>query len=429
MSVDPFQGFSKLNFQQRLQCLLQNGYLSSESYQALSHPEPLPLELAEKWVENTLGYFPMPMGVAVNFRIDEEDYAIPMVVEETSIIAAASKTARWIRENGKITTYTKGQLSIGQIQLAVVKDFAHLEKIFHLKKQEWIKEANQEVAKGLVARGGGVQAMQLRMLNRQDDKTMAVIHVLVDTCDAMGANVINQVCEHLKPFIELETGETVTMCILSNLNDTRLTGAQVVLSNIDATLGKKIEEASLFAELDPYRAATHNKGILNGMDPILLATGNDWRAVEAGVHAYACRDGQYRAIASWRYHNGELMGKLEAPIMVGTVGGVTKLHPFAQHSLNMLRIEHAEKLARIVAAVGLVQNLGAIRALTHEGITQGHMKLHIDNLILAANASEKEYQLLRKLLRDHLEQANHISLADAMRFLEQIRQGKIQILS
>jgi hydroxymethylglutaryl-CoA reductase len=211
------------------------------------------------------------------------------------------------------------------------------------------------------------------------------------------------------------------MCILSNLVDTKVTRARVVLRNVDPELGKKIEEASLFAQQDPYRAATNNKGVLNGIDPILIATGNDWRAVEAGVHAYAARDGQYRSITVWKMQGNDLVGVFEAPIVVGTVGGVTKLHPTAQLCLNMLDVESASHLSRICAAVGLVQNLGALNALTTVGIIEGHMKLHIKNLTLGAGALEKEVPLVQKRLEEILVLTKRISLSNAVEVLREIR--------
>jgi hydroxymethylglutaryl-CoA reductase len=240
----------------------------------------------------------------------------------------------------------------------------------------------------------------------------------------MGANIINQACEYLKTPIETHTGEQVTMCILSNLNDSKLCCAQVVIQNIDPILGEKIAEASLFAELDPYRAATHNKGILNGMDAVLIATGNDWRAVEAGVHAYACQDGQYRAISRWRLQGQDLVGTLKAPLMTGIVGGVTALHPTAALCLKILGAESADELSRIVAAVGLVQNLGAIRALTTDGIIAGHMKLHIDNLVLGAGAKQSETPLLKQRLTEALRQSRRISLHNAIEILQEIRDSE-----
>ena len=366
------------------------------------------------------------MGVATNFVIDNQAYVIPMAVEETSIIAAASKTAKWIREHGTIRTEMLGKNIIGQIQVAKVSDYEKFEKLILENKERFIEESNREVAFGLVRRGGGVENITVRKVPRgetPEDGYMAVIHVEADACDAMGANIMNQVCEFLKPSIEEITGEKVNMCILSNLVDTRLTKATVTMTGLEEELVDKIVEASLFAQQDPYRAATNNKGVLNGIDPILLATGNDWRAVEAGVHAYAARDGQYRSISRWYKKDKALVGELVAPIVLGVVGGVTKLHPTATMALRMLSVSSAEELSRICAAVGLVQNLGAIRALTTVGIIEGHMKLHIKNLTIGAGASEKESPIVQKKLEEFLSLHKRISLSNAIDILKELRAG------
>ena len=418
---DFFKGFSKLTRAERFERLTEMGALSVEDVKFLSAGGIKDIDLAEKFIENVIGYFQLPLGVATNFIIDGEDYAIPMAVEETSIIAAASKTAKWIRDSqGSITTDVLGHLIIGQIQIAKVSDFERFNTQIEANKAEFIKAANRDVAHGLVERGGGVTDIQIRRVPRGDGGDMAVIHVLADPCDAMGANIMNQVCEYLKHPVQEVTGETVTMCILSNLVDTKLTRARVTMK-IDEQTGKAIEEASLFAQQDPYRAATNNKGVLNGIDPILVATGNDWRAVEAGVHAYASRDGQYRSITKWTYQNGELTGELVAPIVVGTVGGVTKLHPTAKMCLKMLSVENASHLSRICASVGLVQNLGALRALTTVGIIEGHMKLHIKNLTLGAGALEREAPFVQKRLEEILMLRKRISLHNAIEVLRELR--------
>ncbi len=330
-----------------------------------------------------------------------------------------------MREDGEITTESVGNLIIGQIQLARVSDFEAFASIVSAKSASWIELANRDVAHGLVARGGGVREIQVRKVPRGDQYagSMAVLHVLADPCDAMGANIINQVCEYLKDHVEAATSERVTMCILSNLVDTKLTRATVRVRRIDPLLGEKIQEASLFALQDPYRAATNNKGVLNGIDPILIATGNDWRAVEAGIHAFAARDGQYRSITKWWMEGPDLVGRFEAPLVVGTVGGVTKLHPTAQLSLHMMGVETASHLSRLCAAVGLVQNLGALKALTTVGIIEGHMKLHIKNLTLGAGALEKEVPLVQKRLEEILMLTKRISLSNAVEVLREIRQA------
>jgi hydroxymethylglutaryl-CoA reductase len=421
---DLFQGFSKLTRTERFQRLLALGALTDGDVRYLTAGGVNDLEMADKLIENVIGYFQLPLGVATHFCIDEQDYVIPLAVEETSIIAALSKTAKWIKQCGQITTQIKGNNIIGQIQLAKIKDFDRFAAIFNENKALFIQRANQDVAMNMVRRGGGVNDLLLRRISRPDGGEMVVIHLLMNSCDAMGANIVNQVLEYLKDPIEKLTGETVNICILSNLNDQKLTTARVEIQRIDPDLGMRLQEASMFAELDPYRAATHNKGVMNGIDPVLIATGNDWRAVEAGMHAYAARKGHYEAITRWRYHDGVLVGELTAPIIVGTVGGVTSLHPTAKMCLRMMGIESANHLSRVIAAVGLVQNLGALRALCTEGIIQGHMKLHIDNLAMVAGANDGETPLLKSRLKDCLLTNKRVSLSHAQAFLDEIRQAQ-----
>ncbi len=427
-SVELFKGFSKLTREERFARLMALGALTSADVQYLNQStDPAITNLAEHLVENVIGCFPLPLGIATNFCIDGRDYIIPMAVEETSIIAAASRTARWIREQGAITTEIRGSTIIGQIQIAHVKNYAAFKKIIELNKAALIDSANKTVIPNLVTRGGGVKAINVRQLLRADGDTMAIVHVLLNPCDAMGANVITQICEFLKQPIQKLTGETVTMCILSNLNDSKLIRAKIVLHNIEPAQGQAIVEASLFAEYDPYRAATHNKGVLNGIDPIVIATGNDWRAVEAGIHAYAARTGQYSAIATWRMENNDLIGHFEAPICVGIVGGVTRLHPTAQLSLRLLNVNSADELARVIAAVGLAQNLGALRALTNEGIIKGHMKLHINNLMLATDATQEEQIIIKQQLENHLNEHARVTLSDAKALLEKLRIEQVSL--
>lgn len=416
-----FAGFSKLNYLERLNKLKTQFVLTEDDVNFFKNGGLQTPDLGEKFVENLVGYFQIPMGVATNFCIDGQDYIIPMAVEETSIIAAASKTAKWVRENGEIKTEVIGTDIIGQIQFSKVKNFTEFEAQILQQKEYLIHLANKEVAFGLVARGGGVTNLTVRELKRDDGYSMAVVHIYMNPCDAMGANIINQVCEFLKNPLQEFTNEVVTMCILSNLVDSKLTKATVTLNNIDLELAYKIEEASRFAELDSYRAATNNKGVLNGIDPILIATGNDWRAVEAGLHAYAARDGKYVSITKWRVHGNKLIGELVAPLVVGTVGGVTTLHPAAKISLKMMQIKSAEQLSRIIASVGLVQNLGALKALTTVGIIEGHMKLHVKNLSLGAGATEKEMPFVVKKLEEILALTKRISMSNAIEVVNEFR--------
>ncbi len=417
-----FQGFSKLKREERFKRLIDLEVLTAEDILYLNQGGVQQSTLAENLIENAIGYFQLPLGVATNFRIDGKDYAIPMAVEETSIIAALSKTAKWIRQQGTITTQVDGECILGQIQIAKVANPARFISIFEKNKHYLIKIANNTVASAMVRRGGGVNDLQLRLLPRSEGGHMIIIHLTMNSCDAMGANSINQVLEYLKIPLEQLTGEKVTMCILSNLNDQKLTTAKVIIANLEPSLGIRLQEASLFAESDSYRAATHNKGIMNGVDPVVIATGNDWRAVEAGMHAFAVRNGHYQALSRWRYQDGTLIGQLTAPIIVGTVGGVTALHPTAKLCLRMMDIESANHLSRIIAAVGLVQNLGALRALCTEGIIQGHMRLHIDNLLLSAGATSKEMPLLKERLQNWLHANSRVSLANAAEFLAELRE-------
>ena len=415
------EGFHRATRLERLKRVQEVCGLSDQDVAVLSGDVPLPFEIAEHLIENVVGYFPMPLGVATNFTIDGRDLLIPMAVEETSIIAAASATAKWIRREGHIKTYAKGNLIIGQVQLPSVRNPVAARRALHERRDELMELSNACIP-GLVARGGGVRDLAIRELPRPDgDGTMVVIHILCDPCDAMGANLINQVCEALKPRIESITHERVGLCILSNLVDSKLAVAEVVVRDVDPATGKGIEEAALFAKADPYRATTHNKGVLNGIDPILIATGNDWRAVEAGVHAYAARSGRYQPVTEWRMEGTDLLGRIEVPLAVGTVGGVTRLHPTAQVCLKMLGVTKAEDLARICAAVGLVQNLGALKALATVGIVKGHMQLHAANLAIAAGAEVHEIARVRDRLNEILKEEKQINLTRAREILEALR--------
>jgi hydroxymethylglutaryl-CoA reductase len=427
LSENSFEGFSKLSRTGRYERLLELGYIGQTEFDFLMNEMPMDPGLSDHFIENSIGYYKMPIGVAVNFKINGEEKVIPMAVEETSIIAAASKTAKWVKANGEISARTLGSDIIGQIQIARSQNpIKTLERVLS-QKSKLIEEANK-IAEGMVKRGGGVKDISARIIPRSlvdksDNDSMVVFHVMMDPCDAMGANVINQVCEALKPKIEELSQDTVTMCILSNLVDTKLTEATVVIKNIDPEVGKGIEEASLFAELDPYRAATNNKGVMNGVDAVLIATGNDWRAVEAGVHAYAAHSGRYKSITQWKMVGKDLVGTLTAPIVVGTVGGVTQLHPTAKMCLKMLKVKDAESLSQIAACVGLVQNLGALKALSSVGIVQGHMRLHSGNLALQAGCAQHELLQVQILLQKLLDSQKKITVQDAKDVLHKLRSG------
>ena len=419
--IKMFSGFSKLNQSQRYKRLMEMGALTRAEVQYLKTGGVKRLDLANTLIENVVGYFQMPLGVAANFVIDGVPVLIPMAVEETSIIAAASKTARWVSEYGFIRTSSKNRCSIGQLQIHQVKDFENLKKVFEKNQEKWITAVHKNVIPGMAARGGGVRGFQFRKIEHPGG-AMAVVHILVDTCNAMGANSINQICEYLKDPVEEASGEKISICILSNLSDSCLAEAEIVMRGLDSDLMTRIEEASIFAELDPYRAATSNKGVMNGIDAVLMAVGNDWRAVEAGVHAYCTRRGAYQSITQWRVKNGELRGVFSAPLMAGTVGGMTRVHPTSKICMKIMNVKTAEDLSRICAAVGLVQNLGAIRALTTVGIIEGHMKLHIKNLTQDAGAESWEFPLIQKHLESLLKLRKRISLSHAVEALKLIRE-------
>ena len=425
-----FTGFSKLNYEQRLKKLKQLKYLSSEDTAylklgSISSQLKERVELTQCLIENAIGYFPLPLGVSANFVINKKSYLIPMAVEETSIIASASKTARWVCENGEISTQTLGANSIGQIQIPEVKNYSRLKKIIKENFESWKEHANQTVLKSMAKRGGGLKSYQLRRLKTEKGQSMAVLHLLIETCEAMGANIINQTCEYLKNPLEKASGEKVGLCILSNLADQRMAKAQVVLKNQNLDLIKKIESASLFAEIDPYRACTSNKGVLNGIDALLIATGNDWRAVSAGLHAYSAHKGSYSSLTKWRVRKGSLYGEIQGPFMLGTVGGVTDLHPTARLSLKLLGFPNTKELAGVCFALGLIQNLGALRALATDGVIEGHMRLHTKNMVLKAGAeTEKEKLELEKKLIQVLHKTKRMTLSQAISILNKMKQNK-----
>ncbi len=420
-----FSGFHLKTRQERLDLLVETGHLTPEgAYHLAKAVQSEVVDVSEHFIENVVGCMPMPLGVVPNVMINGQARMVPMAVEETSIIAALNKTAKWVRQHGTLNTQRHGHEVIGQIQMRHVRSPETLHQQLERHRQTWLESVNQHVLASLVKRGGGATHLHLRVVPRADSGNMAVIHLTCNTCEAMGANLINQACEHLKPLIEACTGHTVDLCIVSNLTDTQLTTATLTLDDVDADLGQAIAEASHFANQDPYRACTHNKGIMNGIDPILIATGNDWRAVEAGMHAYATqKDGAYRALSSWDYHakTKRLTGILTAPICVGTVGGVTTLHPTVQHCIKMLAVKDAEDLAGVCAAVGLLQNLAALKALTTQGIVQGHMQLHINNLIVAAGAEDFEVDMLKKRLQHQLTTQRKITMSDAQWALKTMR--------
>ncbi len=380
------------------------------------------LELADTLVENAVGYFQLPFSMAPGITINSKRYPlIPLVIEETSVVAGLCKNILFINSHGTISASQYGGGFIGQIHFPDIKNQKSFERNILACKDHLISKANQNPCKSMLERGGGVKDITVRLISRTDGKTMGVIHVLVDTKDAMGANIINQTCEYLKPIVEVESGEKSLLCILSNYNTEKITKVEITLEGIDETLAKRIEEASLIAQFDPYRAVTHNKGIMNGMDAICLATGNDWRALEAGMHGFAARNGQYQGLSNWIANGKQLKGTLEGPINVGIVGGVTNIHPQAALALRCLKVESSTELAYVIGTIGLIQNFAALRALVTDGIAKGHMRLHLKNLLKQTDATAPEQEKALKLLEKIFDTKHYVSANDARNVLKELR--------
>jgi hydroxymethylglutaryl-CoA reductase len=393
-------GFYRLPPADRLQALAAQG-APQEAIEALSGPG-LSLAQADLMVENVIGTFALPNAVAVNFLINGEDRLVPMVVEEPSVVAAVSNMARLVRPCGGFVAEADPSWMIGQVQLVRVKD-PHATEAALRAALPRLEQVASVVHPRLAERGGGLRGFEVRRLRYEEPgkeaEDLVVLHFLLDCVDAMGANMINTIAERLAPHLEAITGEQVGLRILSNLADRRLARAECWVDPAGLAddpaegpaVAERIASAWRFAWADPYRAATHNKGVMNGVDAVALATGNDWRAIEAGAHAYAARDGQYRPLTRWEVGaDGRLRGSIALPVQFGTVGGPIKVHPTVQANLALLGARGARDLAAVAAAVGLAQNLGALKALATEGIQQGHMRMHARMVAATAGAEPDE---------------------------------------
>ena len=381
-------GFYKLSIDERLKIVSDFAELTEEEVSTLKKEGNLPLEVADRMIENVVGTMAYPFAVAVNFLINGKDYLVPMVLEEPSVVAAASHAAKLIRESGGIKTTSTGPVMIGQVQVVGLEDPFYAKMLVYEHKQEILNLANEQDPI-LVKLGGGAKDLDVRVVDSPKGP-MLVVHLIVDVRDAMGANAVNTMCEAVAPLIERITGGRVYLRILSNLADKRLVRAWCKVKK-DVIGGEEVVDgivlAWAFAAADPYRAATHNKGIMNGIIAVALATGQDHRAIEAGAHAYAARSGQYTSLSTWeKDENGDLVGTLELPMQVGIVGGAVRTHPVAKIALKILGVKTATELAEVMGAVGLAQNLAALRALATEGIQKGHMRLHARNLAVMAGA-------------------------------------------
>ncbi len=382
----------------------------------------LPLEMANGMIENVIGTFELPMGVATNFTVNGRDYLIPMAVEEPSVVAAASYMARIARAGGGFTASSTLPIMRAQIQIVGLSDPYGARARLLSQRDTLIEMANSRDTV-LVGLGGGCKDIEIEVFATSPIGPMVVLHLMVDVRDAMGANTVNSMAEMLAPKVEQISGGKVRLRILSNLADRRLVTASVRIpaealttkTLAGAEVAQGMVEACALALIDPYRAATHNKGIMNGIDPVVVATGNDWRAIEAGAHAYAARSGRYTSLTTWEIAaDGALIGTLEMPMALGIVGGATRTHPAAQASLRLMQITSAQQLGEVTAAVGLAQNMAALRALSTEGIQRGHMALHARNIAITAGAAGAEIDRVAKALVA----AGDVSVAHAKKVLE-----------
>ncbi|MCX8204828.1 MAG: hydroxymethylglutaryl-CoA reductase, degradative [Candidatus Nezhaarchaeota archaeon] len=397
--------FYKLTLPERLRIVAEWAELSEDEVRVLSAEGGLPVEIADRMVENFVGFMPIPLGIAVNFLINGRDYLVPMAIEEASVIAAASNAAKLARVRGGFKAGASRPVMIGQVQVVDLEDpFKALLRV--LRARDEIAEIANRKDPVLVKLGGGVVDVSGRIIDTEVGY-MLIVELHVDVRDAMGANAVNSMCEAITPLVEDLTGGRVLLRILTNLAIERLAWAEAVFDK-DVIGGGGVVEAILkayvFATADPFRAATHNKGIMNGVVAVALATGNDTRAVEAGAHAYAAMSGRYQPLTSWwKSEEGHLAGRIELPIAVGIVGGVTAIHPVAKIARKILGVKSATELAEVMAAVGLAQNFAALRALATEGIQRGHMKLHARNLAIAAGARG---ELIDEVARRMIEEGN-----------------------
>ena len=404
-------GFYKRTLAERAAVVSRWANLDVAEQSALLGVGGLTAAQADHMIENAIGVYGLPLGIATNFLINNMDFLIPMVIEEPSVVAAVSNAAKLFRAGGGFVTSSDEPIMIGQIQMMDIPDVYVAAGAIMAQRAALIEEVNR-IGGSIVKSGGGAKDIQVRPLMNTPAGHMLIVHLLYDTRDAMGANAINTAVEHLAPMIEQITGGRANLRILSNLTDQRKARAEGMIpaSELETEtlkgtdVVKAIVEAGAFAEADPYRAATHNKGIMNGVDAVVIATGNDWRAVEAGAHAYAARNGQYTSLSHWwQDEQGNLRGSLEMPLAVGIVGGATRVHPTAQVALKILGIQSARQLAEIIVAVGLAQNLAAIRALATEGIQHGHMRMHARQIAVAAGATP---EMVAKVVQQMIEENN-----------------------
>jgi hydroxymethylglutaryl-CoA reductase len=389
-------GFYKMSMDERMKLVKKLTGLSDEEARSISNTGGIPQEVADRMIENVIGGITMPMGIAVNFRINGKDYLVPMALEEPSVLAAASNAAKMARVKGGFVVTNTGPVMIGQIQVVDAGDPNWTGSRLVAMKEAILKKANDQDPM-LVSLGGGAKDLNVKVV-QSIKGPMVIAELIVNTGDAMGANAVNTMAEAVAPMIEDETGGRVLLRIISNLADRRLVRAKAVFDK-EVVGGEEavdgVTYAYAFADADPYRCATHNKGIMNGVIAVAIACGQDMRALEAGAHSYASRSGKYKPLTTWAKNaDGDLVGTLEMPMAVGLVGGASKTHPAARAAIKILGVKTAIELAEIMGAVGLAQNFAALRALATEGIQRGHMKLHARNLAVSAGATGEMINLV-----------------------------------
>lgn len=404
MKNSNYSGFYKLSIDERLEKVKEFSNLTEEQINILKDPASLDINRADHMVENVIGIYSLPIGVALNFMINGKDYLIPMVTEEPSVIAAASNGAKVARSSGGFKAFYVKSNMIVQIQVIDAMDCNYAKMIILEHTSEIIKRCN-DCDPVLVNLGGGAVDVDVRVMKTPKNENLLIVHLKVNTLDAMGANAVNTMAESIAPYIEKLTGGKVYLRILTNLATDRLVRAGVKIKKEELggeEVVDKIVAAQDFALSDPYRAATHNKGIMNGISAAVMATGNDTRAIESGAHAYAAITGQYLPLTSWEKDiHGDLVGTIELPMAVGLVGGATKSHPQAQVSVSILGVKSAKELGEVYAALGLAQNLSAIRALATEGIQRGHMSLHAKNVAIQAGAKGEDIEkVVKQMIED-----------------------------
>lgn len=428
MSRKQLDRFYHKTINQRIETLIDQEHIQEQSIDEFKESFKLQEDVANHMIENQIGTYQVPLGLGLHFLVDDNEYIVPMATEEPSVIAAASFAAKTIKLAGGFTTEINDRVMIGQVAIKDIKNKDQAIQAILAAEQEIITIAN-DAHPSIVKRGGGATGIEVRWIEADAEyntPSFLIVHLHVETLEAMGANMVNTMAEAVKQYLELKSEGKAVMGILSNYATECLATAtcRIPIDILErrglsgADVRDRIIEASQFAIADPYRAATNNKGIMNGIDALVLATGNDTRAIEAGVHAYASRSGQYRSLTTWtKAENGDLLGELTIPLPIGTVGGSINIHPGAKFTLKMLGSPKAKELESIIVSVGLAQNFAAIRALVTDGIQKGHMALHAKSLAINAGATGDEIRKVARLLRKE----KHMNLATAQNILEKLR--------